>query len=82
MRLMLSGVDVLRIPPGPSATPTQIIPIWAANKVNCSKVDSLSPLGDAELVKPAANLSFQDCPTHLSKAFSRNALKTAEALPM
>src|SRR6185312_7023707 len=82
MRLTFSAVEVLRLPPGPSARPTQNIPICAPKTASCINVESLSPLGDAELVNPAANLSFHACTRHFSNAVSKKALKTAAALPM
>src|SRR5688500_16756248 len=56
--------------------------IYSSKTASCCNDISLSPLGEAELVKPAANLSFQPCTNHSSKADSMNALNTQDKLPM
>ncbi|HEY0785464.1 MAG TPA: hypothetical protein VGD62_06295, partial [Acidobacteriaceae bacterium] len=78
---MSATVPPLQLLPGPSPTPTQIMPICAAKIESWMRVESLSPFCDAELVKPAANLSFQVCAAQGVKQVSRNALKIAETLP-
>src|SRR3984957_8610086 len=45
-------------------------------------VECLSPFMVAELVKPAAILSFHDCANHGLELASANFLKSADAPPM
>jgi len=49
---------------------------------SCISVFSLSPLCEAELVKPAATLSFQVRANHALDDQSMNVLNGAETLPM
>src|SRR5215831_13415216 len=71
----------LQLLPGRSPTPIPIMLICIAKTASCRSVDSLSPLWDAELVKPAASLSFHLCSRQCGRnAASRKALKMAEPL--
>ena len=67
---------------GGSPRPTHTIPCCAAKTASCVSVPSLSPLGAAECVKPAASLSRQPCSAHTGAVASMNALNADDALPM
>ena len=55
--------------------PTQTMPCCAANTASCVSVPSLSPLGAAECVKPAASLSRQPCSAQIAVVPSMNVLE-------
>ena len=81
-RLRSSGEPSLRGVAGSRPRPTQTMPCCMANRANCSSVASLSPFIPAELVKPAASLSFHRCSPHRGDVASRNALNGADAPAM
>ena len=67
---------------GGRPSPIQTMPCCAANTASCSSVPSLSPLGAAEWVNPAASLSRHPCSAQIALVLSMNALNAADALPM
>jgi hypothetical protein len=58
------------------------MPCCAAKIASCISVPSLSPLGAAEWVKPAASLSRQPWSAQTALVPSMNALNGADTLPM
>ena len=72
----------LMVPSFIAGWPTQTMPCCMARVMKYWRVDSLSPLGLAEQVKPPATLSFQALVNQRLDDASANFLNCHEAMPM
>jgi len=68
--------------PGSSPSPTQIMPCCMAKIAIWMRLLSLSPFWLAELVKPAASLSFHSRRDQSLEVDSMKVLNAADRLPM